>query len=356
MKSNTVSGFGKFLGKSAFISSLLVSVSLTAAGASVVNKTVAKVNNEVILESDFANVADPFIQQMMMEYGNSLPKAELDSKIADMKKKILDRMIEQKLLLQEAKKRDIKPTAKDIDDGLKTIKDRFAMKDGKAVPQDEADADFNAELKKQDLTLAKFKDQLKDEIAVNKLLDDEVVAKVPAPAETELKDYYDKNRDKFTEPEKFSVRHILIRVDKNASTKDESVALNKIKEVQKKLKAGGDFAKLAEQYSEDPGSAKNGGDLGDVERGMMVKEFEDVMLKTPVGKTSDIFKTEFGYHILKVDAKKAEQKKSFEEVKDSLTKYITLEKQQDVYEKYVKSLRDKASITVPGEETPAKTK
>jgi len=351
MKNSTI-GIRKenrFYGISIFIFASLALFSVTLLNAGVVNKAVAKVNNEVILQSDFDTVADPYIQQMTMAYGKALPQAELDSKIAEMKKKILDRMIDQKILLQEAKKKNIKVTAKDTDDGLNTIKERFKTKDGKTLTDAEADAEFTAELKKQNLTLTKFKEQLKDEISVNKIIDSEIVAKVTAPTDEELKSYYEKNRDKLTEPEKISVRHILIRVDKGASIKDKSQALNKIKEAQKKLKKGGDFAKIAEEYSEDPGSAKKGGDLGDVEKGMMVKNFEDVMIKTPVGKISDIFETEFGYHILKVDAKKPEKKKSFEEVKEPLSKYLMLEKQQTEYENYVKALRDKANITITGE-------
>jgi len=331
----------------AFVSMALFSSATLNAG--VVNKTVAKVNNEVILQSDFDSVADPFIKQMAMAYEKSLPQAELDSKIADMKKKILERMIDQKLLLQEAKKKNVKISSKDIEDGLKTIKERFKTRDGKTLTDAEADADFTSELKKQDLTIAKFKDQLKDEISVSKIIDSEVIAKVVPPTEEELKTYYEKNRDKLTEPERYSVRHILIRVNKDASMKDKSQALNKIKEAQKKLKKGEDFAKVAEEYSEDPGSVKKGGDLGYVEKGMMVKNFEDVMLKTPVGKLSDYFETEFGYHILKIDAKKPEQKKSFEEVKEPLSKYMTAEKQQIESEKYVKSIRDKANITITDE-------
>ncbi|MBI5574014.1 MAG: peptidylprolyl isomerase [Elusimicrobia bacterium] len=313
--------------------------------SAVVNKAIAKVNDDVILQSDYDEAVNPIISQIKKTYGEVMSQEDMDKKIAEIRKELLDQMIDQKLLLQEAKKKNIKVTKREVDDGMETVKDRFKRKNGKTLTAVEADAEFNSELKKQNLTMAKFRDKLREDIMVNKLIEDGVVRKVTPPSDDELKSYYEKNRDKIDEPEKVSVRHILIRVEKNASTKEKSQALNKIKEVQMKLKKGEDFAKLAQQYSEDPGSQKNGGDLGFIVRGMMVKNFEDTAFKTPVGEISDYFETEFGYHILKVDAKQAKQKRSFEDVKLNLEKYLLAEKRQEEYEKYIKNLRDKSNIS-----------
>lgn len=313
--------------------------------AAVINKAIAKVNDDIILQSDYDEAVNPVIEQIQKTYGEVMPREDMDQKIAEIKKELLDQMIDQKLLLQEAKKKDIKVSKREVDEGIETVKDRFKKKNGKMLTAVEADAEFNSELKKQNLTMAKFRDKLREDIMVNKLIEDEVVRKVMPPSADELKNYYEKNRDKIDEPEKVSIRHILIRVEKNVSIKEKSQALNKIKEVQQKLKKGEDFAKLAQQYSEDPGSQKNGGDLGFIVKGMMVKNFEDTAFKTPVGETSDIFETEFGYHILKVDAKQAKQKRNFEEVKVNLERYRLAEKRQEEYEKYIKNLRDKSNIS-----------
>lgn len=313
--------------------------------AAVVNKAIAKVNDDVILQSDYEEAVNPVISQIKKTYGEAMSQEDMDKKIAEIRKELLDQMIDQKLLLQEAKKKDVKVSKREVDDGIETVKDRFKRKNGKMLTAVEADAEFNSELKKQNLTLSKFRDKIREDIMVNKLIEDGVVRKVVPPREDEIKSYYEKNRDKIDEPEKVSVRHILIRVEKNASTKEKSQALNKIKEVQQKLKKGEDFTKLAREYSEDPGSQKNGGDLGFIVRGMMVKNFEDTAFKTPVGEISDYFETEFGYHILKVDAKQAKQKRSFEDVKLNLEKYLLAEKRQEEYEKYIKNLRDKSNIS-----------
>ncbi|MFH0948058.1 MAG: peptidylprolyl isomerase [Elusimicrobiota bacterium] len=311
----------------------------------VVNKAIAKVNNDVILQSDYDEAINPVISQIEKTYSDTMPHDEMDKKIAEIRKELLDQMIDQKLLLQEAKKKNIEVSKREIDDGIGTVKDRFKGKNEKVLTTAEADAEFNSELKRQNLTLSKFRDKIREDIMINKLIEDAVVKKVISLPEDEIKTYYEKNRDKIDEPEKVSVRHILIRFDKNASTKDESVALKKIQDVQKLLKKGEDFAKIAQQYSEDPGSKKNDGNLGFIVRGMMVKNFEDMAFKTPVGEISDIFKTEFGYHILKIDVKQAKQKLSYEEVRVNLEKYLLAEKRQEEYEKYIKNLREKSNIS-----------
>lgn len=334
----------KNLGWVLFFCFLLVSV-CTRLFAAVVNKAIAKVNNDVILQSDYDDVVNPVVEQIKKTYGDIMPQDEMDKKVAEIRKELLDQMIDQKLLLQEARKNNIKVSKREIEDGVNMVKERFKKKNGTILSASDTEAEFNAELKKQNLTMSKFRDKISEDIIVNKLIESEVVVKVIPPAEDELKTYYEKNRDKIDDPEKVSVRHILIRFEKNASTKDKSVALKKIQEVKQKLKKGEDFAKLAREYSEDPGSKNNGGDLGFIVRGMMVKNFEDIAFKTAVGEISDYFETEFGYHILKVDAKQAKQKRSFDEVKVNLSKYMLTEKRQEEYEKYIKTLREKSNIS-----------
>ncbi|MBN1383462.1 MAG: peptidylprolyl isomerase [Elusimicrobia bacterium] len=324
---------------------LLLSHSLYSA---VVNKTKAKVNDDIILQSEYDKAINPIIEQIKLNYGELMPKEEMDKKIAGIKKEILDQMIDQKLLLQEAEKGKISVRKREIQNGIEIIKERFKRKDGKVLTQEEAEKEFNSELKRQDYTMEQFEDKISDDIKINKLLEMNVIARVKEPTEKELKEYYEKNRDKLDDPEKVSVRHILIRFDKNGSIKDESEALKKIKKIKQELKKekGENFAKLAEEYSEDPGSASLGGDLGFIIKGMMVKEFEDVAFKTNVGEVSDYFKTEFGYHILKVDAKQARQKRTFKQVEKNLKGYLINERNQEQYEKYIKSLRDKADISI----------
>lgn len=113
--------------------------------------------------------------------------------------------------------------------------------------------------------------------------------------------------------EKVSAKHILISADQSASAEDVAKAKEKALEVIKKLNEGGDFAALAKEYSNDPSASQNGGDLGYFSRGMMVPEFEKAAFALEKGQISEPIKTDFGWHVIKVEDKKGTVKNSFTE-------------------------------------------
>lgn len=135
----------------------------------------------------------------------------------------------------------------------------------------------------------------------------------------QIKDYYEANMEKFKQPEQVKASHILLKVE---DPKKEEEVKKKAHDIYKKLKEGKDFSKLASQYSQDPGSKDKGGDLGYFERGKMVKEFEEVAFTLNPGEISEPVKTQFGYHIIKVEDKKPEGTKTLEEAKEEIIKIL----------------------------------
>lgn len=150
-------------------------------------------------------------------------------------------------------------------------------------------------------------------------------------SDKEVKDYYDENMDKYTNKEQVTASHILVEEEDTA------------KEVLKKLKEGSDFSELAKNYSID-GSAEKGGKLGSFTRGRMVKPFEEAAFALNVGEISDIVKTQYGYHIIKVTDKRDEETKSYDEVKDSIKSSLLQKKQRKAMEEYIAELKEKAEI------------
>jgi peptidyl-prolyl cis-trans isomerase D len=151
-------------------------------------------------------------------------------------------------------------------------------------------------------------------------------AKIAAAAnvtEQDLQAYYDQHRDEYRVAEQVKVRHILIKTPlpaPGAKEDEKAVDLARVKaeDVLKQLKAGGDFAKLAEKYSEDPGSGKNGGELGWIGRGRTVPEFEKSAFSLSKGQTSDLVKSSYGFHIINLEDKQDAHLKSFAEVKSEI--------------------------------------
>jgi len=127
-----------------------------------------------------------------------------------------------------------------------------------------------------------------------------------------LKRFYQENKDQFTQPEKRQASHILVKVD--AASQDAD-AQKTIKEIQAKLAAGEDFAALAKTYSDDPGSANMGGDLGLFQQGMMVPAFDKAVFSMKLNEISEPVKTEFGYHLIKLTKIQPKKTQAFADVK-----------------------------------------
>src|SRR4029078_4377414 len=139
----------------------------------------------------------------------------------------------------------------------------------------------------------------------------------------DIEKFYRDNQQEFTTPEQVRASHILIKSDK-----DDAAAKAKAEALLKQVKSGADFAALAKKNSEDEGSAKNGGDLDYFGRGRMVKEFEDAAFSLQPGQMSDVVKSPFGYHIIKVVDHKPAITKSIADVRQQIADRLATERAQ----------------------------
>ncbi len=163
------------------------------------------------------------------------------------------------------------------------------------------------------------------------LIDSSKVGAAAAVTDKDLQAYYDQNREQYRMSEQVKVAHILIKTPLPApgAKEDEKAiadARTKADNVLKEVKAGGDFAKLAGKYSDDPGSAKNGGELGWIGRGRTVPEFEKAAFSLGKGQTSDLIKSSYGFHIIRVEDKQEAHVKSLAEVKSEIEEKVKQQK------------------------------
>lgn len=161
---------------------------------------------------------------------------------------------------------------------------------------------------------ALFQTPEKRSLAIILLDPAKVNASLPAPSDAELNRMYMASQDKFRTPERVQVRHILIKSDATNDAASKAKAEGLLKQIQ----AGGDFAKLAKDNSQDPGSAAMGGELGFIVKGQTVPEFEKAAFTLQPGQTSGLVKTTYGYHILQVEKHEPAHLQTFEEVKGLL--------------------------------------
>jgi peptidyl-prolyl cis-trans isomerase D len=152
---------------------------------------------------------------------------------------------------------------------------------------------------------------------------DAIRAKTVVPA-ADIERLYNNNIDQYSTPEQIRASHILLKTE----GKDDAAVKARAEDILKQLKGGADFAELAKKYSEDDGSKKNGGDLDFFGRGRMVPEFEQVAFSLEPGQLSDVIKSSFGYHIIKVVDKKPGTTKTLAEVRPQLNDQLVAERAQ----------------------------
>ncbi|MNP26001.1 putative peptidyl-prolyl cis-trans isomerase Cbf2 precursor [compost metagenome] len=172
----------------------------------------------------------------------------------------------------------------------------------------------------------KFKKELLTQMVINK-----VISEVTVTDEEALK-YYEENRSMFSEPENVTAKHILISSEEEANKIKKEIESNNVT-----------FEEAASQYSSCP-SKEQGGNLGSFSRGMMVPEFEEAAFASEIGVVTEPVKTQFGYHLIKVEAKNAGKDLDFEEVKDGVVNQLLQETQQKKYFDLIGELSTKYTI------------
>jgi peptidyl-prolyl cis-trans isomerase D len=164
----------------------------------------------------------------------------------------------------------------------------------------------------------------------------------PQVTDAALQAYYQQHMDQFQQKEQVKVRHILIKVPQGADAATDAAAKKKADDIRKQLQGGADFAKLAKENSDDPGSKDQGGELGMISRGQTVPEFEQAAFSLQPGQLSQVIKTQFGYHILQVEAKQAAQTKSLDQVKDQIRPIVQREAEMQAAQKFAQQLATQA--------------
>jgi peptidyl-prolyl cis-trans isomerase D len=163
----------------------------------------------------------------------------------------------------------------------------------------------------------------------------------------ELQSYYDQHRDQYRTPEQVKVSHILIKTplpgaDGKVDEKGVTDAQHRAEDLLKQIKGGAKFEDLAKKYSEDPGSAKEGGSLGFIGKGRTVPEFEKAAFSLPKGQISDLVKSSYGFHIIRVDDKQDAHMKTVDEVKDQIEPILKQQKGQKLAQKQSEALLNQA--------------
>ncbi len=345
-----------------------------AAGAQgkVLESSVATVNGKPVLASEY----DTYYEGVIEQYQAAAPQFLEQPYAKDfLGKEVLKELISKELLYQAADEAKIVVKDSEVDEGINEIKTRFIIDDnGKQDPKG-ADKRFNEALKKQHMTLKSYKEKIKKDIAVKKLMEAQIQATVKPVEEADVKALYAnveaamKNNTKALKKlekedpaklreaqliaakltqlsaEQVRVGHIYLAVTKDTSKEDAKKKEELAKQIKKELDGGMDFSAAVKKYTEDKTALASGGDMILI-KGIAPKEIDEAAFSLPVGKVSEPIKTDIGWHIIKVKEKRAEKEIGYEDIAQDLAQYVAQQKIQTAMAEYVNGLADKADIKV----------
>jgi parvulin-like peptidyl-prolyl isomerase len=306
--------------------------------------TIASVNGTALSSQNLKSELAAY--KMFMEaQGREFSPADQEK----MTKELVARAIDSELILQKSKQIKIQVLAESVQKEFDNIRKQF--------PSEEA---FQAALTFQHHTPATLKSKIEKQLLEDEFIRKEIAPKVKVD-DSKAEAYYNENKKVFMKPEMFEVNHIFASaIDTSKEGKAETPeaqekakrlmsivdqeAREKINTVLQKLKKGENFAELAKKYSDDDVSKNNGGSLGTLPKENILPEIADAMVKLKVGDTSDVVKSPYGYHIIKLTAKTPAQMAPFAEVKSDILNFLMKKEIGGKKKTYIDQLKKTANI------------
>jgi len=286
---------------------------------------VAKVNTEDIPKWELETA----LKQAEAKAGSQVPADKRDAVI----RSILDELVTYHMLAQEARTRKVAVPEADLDAEMTTIQKSFQTEEA-----------YKQALTERGLTVAQLRDQTRRSLEAQKLVEAEVTAKV-AVQDPEVDAFYNQNIERFKQGDTIHGAHIFIAVPPGADAAAKEQGRAKAAAILKQLRAGGDFAKLAKEQSNDA-TAAQGGDLGFFGKGDMPPDFEAVAFGLKVGAMSDVVELGSGFHIIKVTEKRGPRTAPLTEVREQIKAFLLQGQRQAKLEQFLQQVKGKTKVQI----------
>lgn len=202
--------------------------------------------------------------------------------------------------------------------------------------------DYTRSLREMGFTEEEMTGQIKNGLAIKTLIDKEVIDTLTV-SDGQIRSFYEDNPDLFRRPEQVKASHILVQVPENADEAQKAQAQAAIRALKQRIDNGEDFATLAMDHSACPSKAK-GGDLGFFGREEMVAPFSEAAFALQPGQVSDVVTTRFGFHLIRVTERQAEEALAFNDVKDAIATRLRQEQEEQRIAAYIEKLKEHAVI------------
>ncbi len=297
-----------------FLCAFLLSGVVSGCNAEPENKEVPPlivINGQDISKADFLKEFEKSLQ-------DDQPLTGIERQ--ELQRSFLVQLIDRELIHGEARKLGVTITDDDIDSALQNYR------------QDYPGSSFETMLKERKLTLEAWREELKESLIMEKLLEEAVYTRVDV-SDMEIAAYYEANRKNFDRPAQVRARQIVVA---------DEIEGQKVLDL---LRQGEPFAEVAEEYSLSA-DAEDGGDLGFFARGEMPPEFDEVVFDLPVNRLSDLVKSEYGYHIFLVEEKRRATRLKKRDTAEEIRQILEAQKKEEVYLAWLQEMRARAEISV----------
>jgi len=298
--------------------------------ALMIDRIVARVNYEIITLSELQEEGLPLFERLRENYTGQ----DLEHQVQRAEREFLDQLILKRLQLQYASQIGITASENEINAALKDVLTRNNL----------TQEQLTELLTREALTLQDYRDRLREQIILARLMNQAVRSRVSVDA-SEVEAYYKTHQDEYSQPAQARVRHIFFRLDPGVARPQVEEVQARANRVLQEARNGGNFANLARRYSEDA-TAANGGDLGFIRRGQALPEFEEVIFAMKEGDISDVIRTPNGLHIVKVETFSKGSERPFPETKAEIERRLLQEKMEKRFQDWTNELKDRAFIEI----------
>jgi peptidyl-prolyl cis-trans isomerase SurA len=309
---------------------ILALMPVTLRAQEVTDRVVAVVNNDVITSYELNNLVAAYVDKA----ANVSKKEERETIIKETRPAMLNRMIEDQLVEQEAKKGGIVVKEEDV---MAAISDMLARRNIKLE-------EFKTNLIKAGSSFDEYKTEVKNHLMKMRVATKEVRAKI-AVSDEEIGDYYSKNRTAYEGKESVRLQQIFIALPGDADEGRREQRKGQADAILKRLRGGEPFELLASQFSQES-AAQTGGDLGFVERGTLHPRVEEVAFKLQPGEISEVVASPIGFHILRVTDRRGKGTKSLSVIREEIKEEITKEKMDKKVQEWIQELRKKSYVEI----------
>ena len=299
------------------------------AHARVVEKIAALVGDDLILQSEVEDRATP----LLADIASIANPSERDARINAIRREVLERLIDDQLLAQQATELKLTASNDEIDRAIEQIKRDYGL----------SDTQLKDELRKQGLSMAAYRINTKREILKYRVLNIAVGSKINV-GDSEVQSYYDRHMKSANLQVRAS--QIFIAIPENADNATVVEREKLAKSLLDRAQKGEDFAKLAREYSEDAGTRAEGGDLGFISRDILPKPMEELVFSMNVGDVRGPVRADRGFHVIKVVDKHAKESKPFAEVQDDIRIRLRQREMERQSKIYLSDLRKKVLVDI----------